>query len=87
MSKSFDFLIFIGRFQPFHQGHLSVVRQGLHQAQQVIILIGSAHRPRNTRDPWTFEERAEMVRSAVGEAEADRVITAPLMDVLYNDEL
>lgn len=87
MSKPFDFLIFIGRFQPFHQGHLSVVRQGLSEAERVIVLIGSAHRPRNIRDPWTFEERAEMIRSAVGQQDAERVIAAPLMDVLYNDEL
>jgi bifunctional NMN adenylyltransferase/nudix hydrolase len=87
MSKPFDFLVFIGRFQPFHQGHLSVVQQGLRDAERVIILIGSAHRPRNIRDPWTVEERAEMIRSAVSVQDAERVITAPLMDVLYNDEL
>jgi bifunctional NMN adenylyltransferase/nudix hydrolase len=87
MSKSFDFLVFIGRFQPFHQGHLSVVQQGLRQAERVIVLIGSSHRPRNIRDPWTYEERAEMVRAAVDETDTDRVITAPLMDVIYNDEI
>ncbi len=87
MSKPFDFLVFIGRFQPFHNGHLSVIQQGLRSAERVIVLIGSAHRPRNIRDPWTVEERAEMIRSAVGAIDADRIITAPLMDVLYNDEL
>ncbi|MGD9170590.1 MAG: bifunctional nicotinamide-nucleotide adenylyltransferase/Nudix hydroxylase [Candidatus Thiodiazotropha sp.] len=87
MSNSFDFLVFIGRFQPFHQGHLSVVQEGLRAAERVIVLIGSAHRPRNIRDPWSFDERAEMVRSAVDEQESGRVIIAPLMDVLYNDEL
>jgi len=87
MPKPFDFLIFIGRFQPFHQGHLSVVRQGLREAERVIVLIGSAHRPRNIRDPWTAEERAEMIRSTVGVEDAERLLTAPLMDVLYNDEL
>ncbi len=87
MSKAFDFLVFIGRFQPFHQGHLTVVQQGLREAERVIVLIGSAHRPRNIRDPWSLEERAQMIQAAVGERDADRIITAPLMDVLYNDEL
>ncbi|MCU7843275.1 MAG: bifunctional nicotinamide-nucleotide adenylyltransferase/Nudix hydroxylase [Candidatus Thiodiazotropha sp. (ex Monitilora ramsayi)] len=87
MSKPFDFLVFIGRFQPFHQGHLSVVQEGLREAERVIVLIGSAHRPRNIRDPWTVDERTEMLRSAVGEQDSERVIIAPLMDVLYNDEL
>jgi bifunctional NMN adenylyltransferase/nudix hydrolase len=87
MPKSYDFLVFIGRFQPFHKGHLSVVQKGLNEAERVIVLIGSAHRPRNIRDPWSVDERVEMVRSAVGEKDADRVIIAPLMDVIYNDEL
>ena len=87
MSKSFDFLVFIGRFQPFHNGHLAVIEQGLRESEKIIVLIGSAHRPRNSRDPWTYEERAEMVRSAVGSQAAEQVITAPLMDVTYNDEL
>ncbi|MEW8091907.1 MAG: bifunctional nicotinamide-nucleotide adenylyltransferase/Nudix hydroxylase [Candidatus Thiodiazotropha endolucinida] len=87
MSKSYDFLVFIGRFQPFHKGHLSVVQEGLREAERVIVLIGSAHRPRNIRDPWSVDERSEMVRSAVGEKDAERVIIAPLMDVIYNDEL
>jgi len=87
MSKSFDFLVFIGRFQPFHKGHLSVVQHGLRNAEKVIVLIGSAHRPRNVRDPWTVEERAAMLRTAIGDQDAGRVITAPLIDALYNDEL
>ncbi|MCG8018781.1 MAG: bifunctional nicotinamide-nucleotide adenylyltransferase/Nudix hydroxylase [Candidatus Thiodiazotropha sp. 'RUGA'] len=87
MPKSYDFLVFIGRFQPFHKGHLSVVEEGLREAERVIVLIGSAHRPRNIRDPWSVDERSEMIRSAVGEKDAARVIIAPLMDVIYNDEL
>ena len=35
----FDYLVFIGRFQPFHQGHYHVVETALHYAKQVIILI------------------------------------------------
>jgi bifunctional NMN adenylyltransferase/nudix hydrolase len=87
MTKPYDFLVFIGRFQPFHIGHLSVIQEGLREAERVIVLIGSAHRPRNSRDPWTVDERSEMVRSAVGKHDAERVIIAPLIDVLYNDEL
>ncbi len=87
MSKSYDFLVFIGRFQPFHHGHLTVIEQGLRESENIIVLIGSAHRPRNSRDPWTYEERAEMIRATIGEQATNRVITAPLMDVTYNDEL
>ena len=37
----FDCLVFIGRFQPPHLGHLAIIREALKQARQVIVLVGS----------------------------------------------
>jgi bifunctional NMN adenylyltransferase/nudix hydrolase len=87
MNKKYDFLIFIGRFQPFHSGHLKVVEKAFEQSEKVIMLIGSAHQPRSIRNPWSFQERDEMIRSCLTHSESQRLITAPLMDVTYNDEL
>ncbi|VUD41797.1 Bifunctional NMN adenylyltransferase/Nudix hydrolase [Thalassocella blandensis] len=84
--KVFDFLVFIGRFQPFHLGHLSVVRAGLHQAKHLIVLCGSAHQPRTTRNPWTFQERESMIRGSTRDVDQDRLHVLPLMDIMYNDE-
>ena len=86
-SIEFDFLVFIGRFQPFHRGHLSVIQKGLSMSRQLIILCGSAHQPRSTRNPWTVPERELMIRSALSEQDSARVQIAPLMDTVYNDEL
>jgi bifunctional NMN adenylyltransferase/nudix hydrolase len=82
----FDFLVFIGRFQPFHNGHLQVVRQGLARAKRLIILTGSSHQPRSTRNPWTAAEREAMIRGSVSAEENKRLLIAPLMDMVYNDE-
>lgn len=87
MNKQFDFTVFIGRFQPFHIGHLKVVQEGLKQADKLILLIGSAWQPRNTRNPWTHQEREEMVRACLSEADNARLLCLPLMDVPYNDEI
>jgi bifunctional NMN adenylyltransferase/nudix hydrolase len=87
MSKPFDFTIFIGRFQPFHSGHLKVVQEGLKQAEKLIVLIGSAWQPRNTRNPWSHQEREDMLRACLTEADNARLHCLPLMDVPYNDEL
>ncbi|WP_223789115.1 bifunctional nicotinamide-nucleotide adenylyltransferase/Nudix hydroxylase [Marinicella meishanensis] len=87
MPKQFDFLVFIGRFQPFHSGHLKVVQKALTQADKLIVLIGSAHQPRSLRNPWQFDERDAMMRACLSTAENQQLITAPLMDVTYNDEL
>lgn len=83
----YDFLVFIGRFQPFHKGHLSVLIEGLKQADQLIILCGSAHQPPSVRNPWSFVEREDMIRQSLSAAENARVHIAPLMDNVYNDEI
>ncbi|KZN49654.1 bifunctional nicotinamide-nucleotide adenylyltransferase/Nudix hydroxylase [Pseudoalteromonas luteoviolacea] len=84
--QKYDFLVFIGRFQPFHQGHLAVVKEGLKRAQNLIILCGSAHQPRTVRNPWTSAERELMIRGALTQDENSRVHIAPLMDTVYNDD-
>ena len=86
MKKEYDFLVFIGRFQPFHMGHMAVIEAGLQQAEQLIVLCGSAHQPRSVRNPWSIAEREAMIRGAIGPAENERIHIAPLMDIVYNDE-
>lgn len=86
MQKPFDFLVFIGRFQPFHSGHLAVIEAGLEQSQQLIVLCGSSHQPRSTRNPWSWQEREQMLRNCLPADVQDRVLVAPLMDSPYNDE-
>lgn len=84
-SEKFDFLVFIGRFQPFHAGHLHVVQQALQSAERLIILCGSAHQARQTRNPWTVAEREQMIRLCFNAADNSRIDIVPLMDSCYND--
>ncbi len=81
----FDALIYIGRFQPFHDGHLQVVRSALAQGRVLVILLGSAGLPRSTRNPWSAAERGEMVLASLSDAERPRVSLQPLEDTLYDD--
>jgi bifunctional NMN adenylyltransferase/nudix hydrolase len=81
----FDYLVFIGRFQPFHLGHVAVVKHALSQSQHVILLIGSAEQPRSTRNVFNFNERVQMVLSAFNPEEAARIYCVPLIDILYDD--
>ena len=84
--ESFDFLVFIGRFQPFHLGHLHVIETALKKAKHVIVLCGSAHQPRSVRNPWSIAEREQMILQSISPVESERVHVAPLMDIVYNDE-
>ncbi|MDA9004118.1 bifunctional nicotinamide-nucleotide adenylyltransferase/Nudix hydroxylase [bacterium] len=82
----YDNLVFIGRFQPFHLGHLQVVKQALLGASRVFILCGSANQPRSARNPLTFEERAHCIRASLSEEERCKVTILPLDDCLYQDD-
>lgn len=81
----YDYLVFIGRFQPFHLGHKAVVDEALKLAENVIMLIGSANLPRSTRNSFTVAERTEMILGAYDKAEAKRIHCVGLDDALYND--
>jgi bifunctional NMN adenylyltransferase/nudix hydrolase len=82
----FDYLVLIGRFQPFHNGHHSILRHALRLAEKVIVLTGSAGQPRTIKNPFNAGERAVMIRAAAGE-DARRLLIKPLRDHLYSDTL
>ena len=87
MPHPFDFAVFIGRFQPFHSGDLQVVNEGLKQADKLILLLGSAGQARSARNPWTYQEREQMVRACLSEADNARLLCSPLEDMPYNDQI
>jgi bifunctional NMN adenylyltransferase/nudix hydrolase len=79
-----DFIVCIGRFDPFHIGHHAVLRRALELGGRAIVLVGSADAPRSARNPWTYQEQAAMIRAAMGE-DAARLAIRPLIDHLYNE--
>lgn len=83
-----DALVFIGRFQPFHNGHKAVIDAALEQAKEVVIVVGSSFAARNIRNPFTFEERKEMIRAVYPAGRTDRstrVKIVPVSDYPYDD--
>ena len=58
MSKVY---VYIGRFQIPHFGHESVMKHAINEGDEVLILIGSSNTPRSRKNPFSFEERKEMV--------------------------
>lgn len=81
----FDHALLIGRFQPFHNGHAALLQQALQTAPRVLLLIGSALQARNAKNPFSWQERAAMISSALSEADRSRVSFAPLRDY-YDDK-
>lgn len=61
MKKTYDLLCFIGRFQPFHNGHAEVIDRALKLAKNVLVIVGSANQARSLRNPFTLEERKSLI--------------------------
>lgn len=57
--------LLIGRFQPFHMGHLSAVKFALSQVEKLWIGIGSSNKSHEKRNPFTADERKEMILSSL----------------------
>ncbi len=57
--------LFIGRFQPFHNGHLAMAKRILEEHEEVIIGIGSAQYSHTGENPFTAAERFEMIHRAL----------------------
>jgi nicotinamide-nucleotide adenylyltransferase len=53
---------FVGRFQPFHNGHRNVVEKYRDEFEDFCLVIGSAGESRTEKNPLTAEEREEIIR-------------------------
>lgn len=75
--------IFIGRFQPFHSGHKEVVEKMLKDQDHVLILIGSFLAPTTIKNPFTFQERRDMILSCFSDNQKENIHILPLRDSRY----
>ena len=55
----------IGRFQPFHLGHVKAVNFALSKVEQLYIGIGSSNKSHQLRNPFTAQERKLMITSSL----------------------
>lgn len=84
---SFDYCIFIGRFQPFHFGHLKIVEEAFKRSNNLIVVIGSAYSAKSSKNPWTADERQKMIESSLTPAQLDKTVIIRCHDYMYNDNL
>jgi nicotinamide-nucleotide adenylyltransferase len=63
--------LMLGRFQPFHNGHISLTKQILSECDELVIIIGSAQFNFIDKDPFSAGERVLMIHEALKEAKID----------------
>lgn len=86
MKKKYDLLVLIGRFQPIHNGHISLIEKAYELAEHVLVIVGSANIPRDIENPFTAIERSIMVRSCFeGTPIGDHLYTVTQEDTLYSN--
>ncbi|MHA1270998.1 MAG: nicotinamide-nucleotide adenylyltransferase [Candidatus Helarchaeota archaeon] len=78
--------LFLGRFQPIHNGHIQVILALLKEVKELIIGVGSAQHSHTFNNPFTAGERVLMIRNAILEnnIELSRIYIIPIIDTHDN---
>ena len=71
--------LFVGRFQPFHRGHESIIRNMLKDCDKIIIAIGSAQESSTELNPFRYEYRRLMIQKVFPEY-FNRIIIVGIKD-------
>lgn len=90
-----DVIVYIGRFSPFHLGHAHVLSEAIKRKPKlIIVLVGSAGLSRSLKNPFTFEERRDMIVDYLEDEYIQRDTSYPTLvrvvasrDFPYNDTL
>lgn len=74
--------LMVGRFQPFHNGHLAAVKHALQNVDYLYVVVGSAQRSHERDNPFTAGERIMMIKAALDANDVDpsRWMTIPISD-------
>jgi cytidyltransferase-like protein len=76
--KKYKVGFYIGRFQPYHKGHHSIVQAMQEQCEHIIIGLGSAQEERTPRNPFSVALRTKMIYDSVYPSYNIRII--PIYD-------
>ena len=64
----------LGRFQPFHLGHLNLIQTVLNDKKEPLICIGSAQYAHTKDNPFTVKERKDMIQLIMDELNCNYTI-------------
>lgn len=73
--------LYVGRFQPFHLGHVEVLKKILKECSEVIIIVGSAQHSHTLENPFTAGERIQMIRETLDEERISNIYVIPVEDL------
>jgi nicotinamide-nucleotide adenylyltransferase len=65
--------LLIGRFQPFHLGHLEALRFALSKVDKLWVGLGSSNQPSQKNNPFSAEQRKEMILSSIDDFMKEKI--------------
>ena len=79
--------ILIGRFQPLHKGHVNAIEYARNNSERLFVIVGSAEKSNQERNPFSFEERKRMIGLALkGKKLQDNISIVPINDARNHTE-
>ena len=73
--------LLIGRFQPFHLGHLEALQFALSKVDKLYVGLGSSNKPVEKNNPFTAEQRKEMILSSIDDSMKEKISIYFIPDV------
>jgi bifunctional NMN adenylyltransferase/nudix hydrolase len=84
--KAVHLVVYNGRFQPLHDGHKNVFKKGFELAEVVVAAVGSVNCPSDTRNPFPFEIRKQMLIDTFrDEYNSGRLVIIAINDHTYEN--
>lgn len=77
--------IIIGRFQPIHIGHITLIKQAIKKSHHVLIFLGSSFEPPTVKNPFNVQQRSELIRLGLTDQEYLRISFMTVKDSPYSD--
>ena len=83
--------LLIGRFQPFHFGHLEALQFALSKVDKLWVGLGISNKPVEKNNPFTAEQRKEMILSSIDDSMKEKIsiyfIPVASVGIQYPDSL
>jgi nicotinamide-nucleotide adenylyltransferase len=73
--------LLIGRYQPFHKGHLKAIQEISSEGYRLVIAVGSAQISHTVDNPFTAGERHLMIAEALETEGVRNFEIIPIMDI------
>ena len=65
--------LLIGRFQPFHLGHLEALQFALSKVDKLWLGLGSSNKPIEKNNPFSADERKKMIFSSISDSLKNKI--------------